>query len=366
MALSGIRPFAPADASDVAGLFRRVFMRERHVNIDALARCFQDIFLTTTYGSLANGSLVFAEAGRITGFVGVVPTLFHVGEQSVRVAMVGSLMVEDPRSNPLTGARLVRAVATGGYDIVLSETANAVSRRMWDTIGSRSVPGYSLDYIKILHPARFALDVARRRYAIAHVARPFAHAIDLLAAPLRQASVTLDAAYGEADIGADETADLILRLTAGRTMRPAFDGAALARRIEHGSVKRGYGDYVARAVTHRGVPVGLYIYHVYAGRFAYVRQLLAEPKHMMETATRLIEDARARGAVAVKGRAEPANMTALGLHQCFFSQRASTIVHTTRPDLLSPLLSGDAFVTGVAGETWMQLIGHSFPPAVKQ
>jgi hypothetical protein len=358
----GIRAFAASDAAEVAALFRRTFMRERWVAQPALAAAFRDIFLTDSYGCTQNGSLVFAEGdGRITGFVGVVPTLFHVGDRIINVAVVGSLMVEDHQGNPLKGARLVRAVATGGYDLVLSETANGVSRRMWDRIGSRSVPGYSLDYIKVLHPGRFALDVVRRRHALARIAAPLAHGLDALTARFRPAPAACDPHYAEADVTAPEAADLVARLTAGRSMRPAFDLTTLTRRVSHGSVKRGYGDYVARAVTHRGgVPVGIYIYHVYKNRFAYVQQLLAEPKHMEETVVRLVADAYARGAVALKGRAEPAAMTALGMQQCFFAQRASMIAHTAQPELMLPLLSGDAFATGFAGETWMQLIGDSF------
>lgn len=359
---SGIRTFAQEDARAVAELFHRIFMRKKRISYDALADSLNDIFLTSRYGATGNGSLVFAEPdGQITGFVGVVPTMFHAGDRTIRVAMVGSLMVEEPHKNPLKGARLVRAVSTGAYDMVLSETANAISRRMWDKVGSRHIPGYSLDFFKILHPARFALDIARRRYTFAALARPLAHALDALTARMHAKPIILDTNYAETDADAEEAAELILRLTQARTLRPAFDVATLTRRIQHGSVKRGYGDYVARIVRHRnGVPVGIYIYHAYAGRFAYVQHLLAEPKHMNETTARLITDAKARGAVALKGRSEPHNLSALANQRCFFTQRASMIVHTRDWSQVTPLIMGEGFATGLAGETWMQLIGDSF------
>jgi hypothetical protein len=43
-----------------------------------------------------------------------------------------------------------------------------------------------------------------------------------------------------------------------------------------------------------------------------------------------------------------------------FFQRSSTTVYTGNADLLSAIRSGDAFIIGLAGESWTRLIGERF------
>ncbi len=53
-------------------------------------------------------------------------------------------------------------------------------------------------------------------------------------------------------------------------------------------------------------------------------------------------------------------MNALLRHGSMFFHRSSTIVHSADAELLHAIDSGDALVTGLAGEAWTRLIGDRF------
>jgi hypothetical protein len=360
VAVSAIRPFEGGDAPEIAALFQRVFRRKSSPPPAALADCFRRTFLDGA--GAPSASRVHVEAdGRVSGFIGAIPTLYRLGPREVRAAVVGTHMVAEPDRNPMAGARLIRSVLASGHDMVLSETANAVSQRLWDRAGAVTVPGYSLDYIKALRHTHLVVDVASRRYPLARLISPAARLMDRLTGRFLAEPVVLDGHYAEEDLDHGHAAELILRFAEARALKPAFGASMLEERLRQAADKPGYGAFVARVVTHRaGRPVGLYLYHVRRHGVGHVLQVLAEPSHIGEVVQRLVAHARSQGAVALKGRAEPASLVALGLRGSVFVERASMIVHAADRSLIAPILAGDALVTGLAGEGWVPLIGGEF------
>ena len=74
----------------------------------------------------------------------------------------------------------------------------------------------------------------------------------------------------------------------------------------------------------------------------------------------LLAHAYRHGSVAVRGRAHPRLMNALLRRGAVFFHRSATVVHSADGELLDAVLSGDALVTGLAGEAWTRLIGDGF------
>jgi hypothetical protein len=357
-----VRAFEADDAPAVARLFLRVFRSVDHAPPEDLVRFFRSVFVAALKPGQPSASRVFVEAdGRLTGFVGVLPDRFLIDGRQVDVAVVGSLMVESPDRNPLAGARLVRAVAGGGQSLTLSETANPISQRLWEKMGAEAIPGYSLEFLRVIRPAGFAVEVLRRKVKAARFLHPIARLADRLAARLVADGVGPDTHHTDREVALGEAADLLLLLTADRRMRPDWDRAEVLRRLEEAAPKDLLGTFVHRALfDRREIPVGLYLYHVRHQGIAQVLNLVARPGHEAELVARLIDDATARGAVAIKGRAEPAVTNAFGARNTVFVHRASLIVHGRDRSLFEPLRSGDALATGLAAEIWIRLIGTTF------
>jgi hypothetical protein len=52
--------------------------------------------------------------------------------------------------------------------------------------------------------------------------------------------------------------------------------------------------------------------------------------------------------------------SACATRRCLFFHQSSTIYRTADAEVSAALRSGDALVTGLAGESWIRLIGHAF------
>jgi hypothetical protein len=91
----------------------------------SLGGYLEDVFLRHPWGSEGIHSLVFLDdCDRLKGFIGLLPLrLRHHGE-SLRAAVLGSLMAENPAEDPLIGARLAGAALKASQDISISESAN--------------------------------------------------------------------------------------------------------------------------------------------------------------------------------------------------------------------------------------------------
>jgi hypothetical protein len=56
----------------------------------------------------------------------------------------------------------------------------------------------------------------------------------------------------------------------------------------------------------------------------------------------------------------PGLSEALLTRRCLFFHKSSTVYRTADAEVSAALRSGDALVTGLAGESWIRLIGHAF------
>lgn len=360
---AAIRPCLATDLPAVAALFRRTFLPRGRRGSVPLETYLKDVFLDHPWRDAALQPLVYVNGeGAVEGFIGVLPIrLVHQGE-TVRAASAGSLMVEHAADNPLAGARLMRTFLAGPQDFSVSDSANDVSQRMWEKLGGRTAASYSMEWLRVLRPAGFAAAVlADRRRGLGFL-RPLAVPADAVATRLARG---MFAAEPPAEAGADvddaTLLDVIPHLTERYAIRPDWDRQSLAWFLAHAGEKERYGPLVRRVVRNRkGAAIGVSLYCVRRRGIAFAVQTLAERGAEDAVIADLLADARRRGAVAVRGRVQPEFADALLRRHAVFVHAASTVVQSRRADLLSVVASGEALLTGLAGESWTRLIGGFF------
>ena len=354
----------PADMAQVGRLFTRIFEKQDGPAPEALTAYLGELFLDAPDRDPDITSKVHVRGdGTVNGFIGVLPLPLHFEGRNLRGAVCGSLMVDERDGDPFAGARLMRSFLCGPQDISLSETANPVSEGMWRRLRGTVLPAYSLEWVRVLRPAGFAVDVAARSVPAAGLMRPIALPVDALARRFAPGVLraTDNPAAQDREIGIKELAELIQRIVAKTPLHPAWSTTALRRMIENASRKSRYGTFVARAVTARGgAPIGAFLYHVQRGRIAHVLQVVAMPGQAGTVLDRLFLHAEAMGAVAVRGRSQPFLLDALLTRNCFHVHRASSLVHARDESLIEPFLSGRAFFNGLAGDSWTRLVGDDF------
>ncbi|MCY6381753.1 hypothetical protein [Hoeflea prorocentri] len=363
---AGVRPFDPADIPAVAAMFQKIMLGSKKPAPATLERCLQETFLDHPRFDPELPSRVYIDAaGTIGGFIGVLPSPMTFRGEPLRAAIAGSLMVENPAQNPLAGARLLRSVRSGPQDITISETANDVSMGMWERMGDSAVAQYSLQWVRVFRPAAFATAMASDRIAAARLLGPVAAVADLsvkhLTGRSSEAGDVKPLRSKRAQAGRGELASLIKELAQNYALRPEWDDEALAWMLSQAQEKSRYGDMRSHIVlSPSGKVLGCYVYYLRSGGIAWVLQVLAHPKAHAAVVESLLEDARAGGAAAIRGRVQPETIAPLMRRKAFFVCNASMVVHTRRSELLDTVNAGDALITGLAAESWIRLIGNRF------
>lgn len=360
-----VRSFTLADLPGVAALFQRVFIRKAGPVPPALAPCLAEIFLEHPWSDPDLPSRVYVTAeGMVGGFLGVIPVRMSHRGRPVRMAVASSMMVDRPEANPLVGARLLRSFFQGPQDLSLTETANLVARQMWLRLGATVLPVHSLEWARILRPAGLGVYLAAS-YVLPQlkILRPPAAMLDALLTRRPRMSPLPDSGLEArgSDVTLEEFARFVPDAVSGFSLRPEFDFPTLRWMLTHAANKERYGTPVARIVPDRaGHPAGGYFGHVERRGLLRVLQILAAPGKAEAVLDDILAHAWRLGAVAVTGRGQPELHEALQVRSCYFRCAGFTIVHSRSPDLIDAFRNADACASGLAGETWIRLIGNEF------
>lgn len=370
--MSQIRSLRPDDVEAVAALFQTIFRDPSTATPASLAAYLRRLYLETPGFDPEISPLVHIDAaGDITGFMGVNALRMRHGDKRLRAAICGSLMVRDREADPMAGARLMRTFLAGPQDLSLSETASEVSARMWTGLRGVALPQYSLDWVRLIRPAAFAVDVAASRVKAARLLSPLARGLDHFvvgrANPdhLRWSAVPktglVQDNIGAVEIDAAAFAALVEPLTAQFALRPDWACGQLEAILRDAALKPDYGELVfARVDARGGRPIGAFACYLKPGRVARALQVLARPGQAGAAIDCLIGEAARRGASALRGRIQPALLEAMLGRRISFIHMASTVAHSRDAELMRACRDGELFFNGVAGENWSRLTGGSF------
>jgi len=358
-----VRPFSAEDAPEVANLFQRIFRHDRAPAPLGLASYLNDVFLAHPWFDSDLPSLIYVGPdGSIGGFLGVIPVRMSYGGQPLRAAVASSIMVSEQLGDPLAGARLLRTFFQGPQDLSVSETASDVTRRMWLSFGARILPTYSLEWLRILRPAALGISLVETRVPLAAILRPVARGVDRLArSRMGEPAPTPKRGIQAASVPPNELIPVVQRVAVSYPLRPEFDIPTLRWLLGHAAKKERYGSPVARIVRDgSGEAVGGYLAHSRPHGLVRVMQAFARPGAAAPVIDDLLAQADQLGAAAVLGRNQPDLMEHLLLRRCIFRRLDYMIAHSRRPELLDLLGTGEGLINGLAGETWIRLIGGEF------
>jgi hypothetical protein len=358
-----VRACRREDVPTVAGMFARVFQQRKGIPGSELPRYFENILFPDA--SDESRSRVFLDAqGDVRGFIGIWPRRMVLRGRTIEGAIAGSMMVDKPEAHPTAGARLLRAYLSGPQELSFSETANDISQRMWEKVGGERLPAASLDWLRVLRPAGFAVALAGRAFPPASILRPAASGFDrLVEARGRNPLAAPEAIGGYVDSEATnaELVDLIPTLSDSYALHPDWHSPELSLLLAHAESKERYG-YLHRRIVRapgRG-PVGCYLYYARRGQIARVLQVLALPDSVGATLDSLFRHAASQGCVAVRGRTDATLLDSLIARRCVLFHGAAMVVHARDKALLEEVRQARSLLTGLAGESWTRLIGGKF------
>lgn len=368
--MSSVRSFEAGDVSAVADLFQRL-LRKTAVPANADLKAYLGtLFLEGANRDAGLYSRVHVRAdGTVSGFLGVLPVEMEFEGRRLWAANCGTFACDDRDTDPFAGARLLRDVLAGPQDLSFTETSNTISTEMWRTARATVLAPYSLEWLRILKPAAFAVEAAAGRLAAVRLAKPFARLADRLffRPGNSQAWSHYTPLAGKADAfaGAPATDDAFIdacrQFSAAFPLHPVWERPVLDNMLRHSRRKALHGEQVRHLVrTRAGKAIGLYLYYGDAGGIGRTVQIMAAPGQESIVIDCLLRDAHERGLVAIRGQTQPALLQAMIGKKIAFLHASSTVVHTRDAALLEAMTGGRAFLNGLAGEGWTRLIGDRF------
>lgn len=356
--MKGIRPCLKEDLPDVAALHESVFQRASGLSTAALTTYLEEVFFGNPWCDPTMPSLVYEENRRIIGFLGVVPRKMLLKGRRIRVA-VGSQLMVDPISRCSHAAfQLQHRFLSGPQELSLSDGANDLGHKLWETAGGRTSLLYSMHWTHILRPAEFAVwRLSKRKgFAPIRMLKPLSVVLDTAERHLPRSPLRIKWQDPEEDLTEKTLLECLSESTAMQSLRPEYNEQSLKWLLDMACRKESRGTLHKVVVrTRQGSIAGWYLYYVKPSGVSEILQIWGRNSQIGSVLDHLFYHARRRGAVAVNGRMEPAFAEALWRRRCLFRLEGPWFLHYSRhPDIRQAIDSGDAFFTRLEGEWWMR------------
>jgi hypothetical protein len=343
--VSAVRPATREDLPAIAELLMRA-------GAPAFAERLDLVLFRHPWVDLALPSLVAEDdAGKLQGFLGVMPRPMQVARRAVRAAVIGPLTVH-PDAREFVGTRLLRRCLDGPQDLSVMDSGGCAVRAVWERLGGVAALGYALSWTRPLRAAAWmTMRVAPRLGRAARVARPLARVLDsvLVRVPLSQLRLP-DPGYASRALSVDELLACMEQVGRG-DLRAVHDAATLRWALARAGERLG-APLVPMAVHGpTGAVRGWFLVASPPGGIAHVAQMAARAGAADDVVKEIVRQTFARGCVAVRGRVDPRfaqDLTDRGalLH----ARAASTLVHARDEALVRPIDRGQALLGPLLGD----------------
>ncbi|MEJ7731668.1 MAG: hypothetical protein WKG00_20960 [Polyangiaceae bacterium] len=363
--MAGVSGMDGSDVDAIVDLWQRAFERDPAASRAKVRAYFVDLFCDGPLVAADLPSLVARnDAGRITGFLGVLcRRMVHEGV-SIRAAVATQLIAEPGPRNAFVPFQLLRRFLAGPQDLSLSDGANDLSERIWGRLGGQAARLYSMEWQRTLRPVeslagRLAVRAGAPPWLGALVA-PALEVIDSATARVRRMTphgTRVPVPVPHQDATAAELCDCLLRSGQSLALRPDLEVQTLEWVLRKTAESRRFGELRRVEVTDdAGSAVGCAVFFAEDGNVAQVLALGALAGHEARVVERTLHQAYACGATEARGQLDPQLTQALSDAGCRFVQHnLGVLVHSRRPGVLEAIHRGDARLSRLDGEWWSRL-----------
>jgi hypothetical protein len=366
--MSSVRPFTRNDIPQVVKLFQKVFFNNGRAapSSSKLDAYFEETFFHNPWINEAaeDGipSLVYETGdGAVIGFIGIIPRPMLLNGRRIRAATSMHFMVEPGGRSTLAGIQLLKTFFSGPQDLSLTDSAGAVGRKIWEGLGGATALAYSINWVRLLRPSRYALRLLQRKNRLL---RPFAGLLGPLC-PIGDAvaSRALSHRFGKpgaslqaADLDQETLLAGVTQFPASYVLRPDYGRESLLWLLERADRLARPGRLWKIALRDADDElVGWYLYELNADGLGEVLQVVGRKKSFGEVLDNLFYHGWRNGAIALSGRLDPKFAQEFSDKYCFFNCGGPwTLTHSKNPEVLRAIYKGDMFLTRLEGEWLMR------------
>ena len=349
-----LRSFEPGDIPQIVALRRQAFRHSSQASDAALALYYRTLFFENPWRDERYPSLVQeGAAGEILGFVGAIPRPMLLGEERLTAVTAAELMVA-PETRGLVGLKLLRRLFDGAQHLTFSDRTNEKGRALFEGLGGSAALWYSLYWSVSLDGSQISFDTAiaggRRNVAV----RALRRACRLLD-KLSRGSINQNRVATRDEPLTPETVMGLMRKLAGKnTLVPEYDARSFGWLMQRLAATRKFERVMTAQVIHDGQPIGCFVYATRQDGEVDVIQLAALPGREGLTFDHLIRHALSNGARVLRGRLD--RRFALLISERGLPLTLGqpwTVVRSGRPDVTAQLLNGNAFLSRLDAEWWI-------------
>lgn len=358
---SAVRAFDSRDLAQVVELYTKVFPHGRQYSPQRLHARFEKVLLRNPWYDPSIPSLVYEQAGKIVGFLGVVVRPMTLKGVPLRVAVSNHFMVDPESRATKAGLSLLSKFFSGPQDLALAESGDA-SRKIWEALGGQTSFRYSLYWTRLLRPARYGLYQLERTKLPGYVrglCKPFCNLADGILSRVKQSPLHRQARAAEEEISVPQLLECISRSGSRSALRPIYDENSLNWLLAVMGEKRDVGSL--RKCVIRGKQnqiVGWYTYYSNPQGVSTVLQMWSSTGRLDEVLDHVSYHAWRSGSIALTGRLQPAFTKEYTANQCFLHWRSWMLLHSRDASIVNAVEHQDAFFTPLEGESWISIEGE--------
>lgn len=358
-----VRPMEECDVPMLVNLHEQIYGGAAGVSRSALARHFEQVFLRHPWRDDSMPSYVWqTECGHISGCLGVVPRpMIYQGNQ-VRAAISHNFMVESAARKSMAALQLAKAFLSGRQDISIAQ-GNDLSRKLWEGAQGRVSPIYSLSWVQPLRPGQYLLKILQRRGlspVLSAMVNPLCRLTDgVVPGLLNKPYPKLDDDLIVDELDARALCECFEAYGADRSLLPRYDVGAAKWLLEFLKKRTGSGELHKILLRNAGHdPIGWYLYYGDRGEIGEVVQVGARKALLAPVLRHLFDHALERGVIALSGQLEPELLPELSKFDTVFHHDRSSwmLVHSSDPSLVNAVQTGNAFLSRLEGEWWINKI----------
>lgn len=357
-----IRPFTEEFANDVAALYFRAMRGKPGLQSEALRKYFCHIFLENPWFAPDIAPLVYLDQGRLVGFLGVIPRTMEFRGRLIRVAVTSQLMVDPGQHRGIPGLELLRYFLRGPQEMSYTDGAADAVSALWTAAGGNIARLYCLNWSRLLRPletARSLLDRAGGSWgSLKAISGLITKPGDFLLSKLPLGLFRPPASpYSVRVVSAQDLFGCIQEIGWREPLKPAYERRSFGWMMSEVAEAKALGELRMMTVQDpKGVRCGWFAYCAKPGGVAYVLQIGVRRRDQFDpTLLSLIRDAWNAGCSVIKGQAIPSFLTQLTRQHCLFRQPDSCVlIHSRDSDLLNIVRTGDAALSRLDGECWLQ------------
>ena len=362
-----IRPLVEGDIPGVVDLRSKVYGLDLMDKADALRGYFLKVFLRNPWCDETLPSLVCEDhKNELIGFLGVIPRPMSANGRRIHAAVCTHFMVEPSSRRSLAALQMQKAFLAGPQDLSLADEANDASRKLWEMCGGTTSILNSLRWTYILRPSLYLKSVLIKRNALGllwQAADSILDLIDTIAMRVVQRNQSPDVSgLVEEDANPVDLLDGFSRFYRDYSVHPIYRHDALVWLLET-VANRGSSGSLRKVLLRNAEKkvVGWFLYYLRPGGVAQVLHLgAADHEDVGVVLDRLFQRARREGAIAVSGRLVPRWVPVFSDKFCLIHRSYHwMLMHSRDREILYAIQSGDASLTRLDGEWWMDFEGAS-------